>query len=125
MILDFFKQKHECHHNRVPLDVEEAYCPDCGELIKNKWYLVRCACCNIKRSAHSEYNEIKPDTKFCSNCGGTDFYIEELQSINFVDVHYAVHKKVIIPQEGYTTRQVWVEKDEHLLSEKKLIGVRD
>ena len=88
MLLDFLKQKHECNHKNVPIDVDEAYCPDCGALIKNKWFLVRCSCCNIKRSAHTEYSEIKPDTKFCPNCGATDFYIQELDKVSFIDVHY-------------------------------------
>ena len=69
MLFDFLIKKHECQHNNVPIDVEEAYCPDCGAFIQNKWFLVRCSCCNIKRSAHTKYNEIVPDTKFCPNCG--------------------------------------------------------
>ncbi len=125
MLINFFIHKHECNHNKVPVDIDEAYCPDCGELIKNKWYLVRCACCNIKRHAHIEYNEIKPDVKFCSNCGSTEFYVEELNNINFIDVHYAVYKKVIIPQGNYTIRQFWIDKEENLLTEKKLLGVKD
>ncbi len=124
MILDFFIQKHTCQHLRVPIDADEAYCPDCGELIQNKWFLVRCSCCNIKRHGRIEYNEIKPDTKFCPNCGSTDFFIEELKSINFVDVHYAVYKKIIIPQKYYTTRQIWLDKEEYLLTEKNLIELK-
>ena len=96
MLLDFLKQKHECNHKNVPIDVDEAYCPDCGALIKNKWFLVRCSCCNIKRSSHTEYSEIKPDTKFCPNCGATDFYIQELDKVSFIDVHYAIFKKIVI-----------------------------
>lgn len=122
MLLDFLKQKHECHHKNVPIDVDEAYCPDCGALIKNKWFLVRCSCCNIKRSAHTEYSEIKPDTKFCPNCGATDFYIQELNKVNFIDVHYAIFKKIVIPQNKYTIRQVWIEKEDNLIEERKLIS---
>lgn len=122
MLLDFFKQKHECHHNKVPIDVEEAYCPDCGALIRNKWFLLRCSCCNIKRTSHIEYEKIVPDTKYCPNCGGTDFYIQELDNINFIDLNYAVLKKIIIPQNQKTTRQIWIENEEYLISERKLIG---
>ncbi len=121
MLIDFFKQKHECHHTKVPVDVEEAYCPDCGELIKNSWFLVRCCCCNIKRNAHCEYNQIKPNSKYCPNCGSTDYYIEELDNINFVDIHYAVFKQIIIPQKHFTMRQVWIEKEENLLPLKNLL----
>ena len=38
----------ECSHSHVKADVDFAYCPDCGELIENQWYLVRCACCGVK-----------------------------------------------------------------------------
>lgn len=123
MILDFLLHKNECKHSKIPIDVDEAYCPDCGALIRNKWFIVRCGCCNIKRNAHIQYNEIKPDTKYCPNCGETDFYVEELNQLNFIDIKYAVLKKVIIPQENFTTRQVWIEKEENLIEEKKLIGV--
>lgn len=124
MLFDFFKQKHECQHLRVPIDVDEAYCPDCGALIKNKWFLVRCSCCNIKRSAHTQYDEIKPDTKYCPNCGATEFYVQELDSVNFTDLNYAIFKKVIIPQQKQTIRQIWIEKEDITLGERKLIGLR-
>lgn len=124
MLFDFFKQKHECQHLRVPIDVDEAYCPDCGALIKNKWFLVRCCCCNIKRSAHTQYDEIKPDTKYCPNCGATEFYVQELDSVNFTDLNYAIFKKVIIPQQKQTIRQIWIEKEDITIGERKLIGLR-
>ncbi len=121
MLLDFLIKKHECRHTNVPIDVDEAYCPDCGALIKNKWFLVRCSCCHIKRKAHLEYKEIKPDAKFCHNCGGTDFYIEELEKPNITDVRYVIFKKVVIPQNAYTTRQIWIEKESVLQKETKLL----
>ncbi len=121
MLFDFIKHKHECNHNNVPIDVEEAYCPDCGALVKNKWFLVRCSCCNIKRSAHTHYDDIVPDTKYCPNCGSTDYYIEELDNINFLNVHFAVYKKIIVEQENFSTRQIWIEKEEHLIQERRLL----
>ena len=124
MLFDFLKQKNECQHKNVPIDVDEAYCPDCGALVQNKWYLARCSCCNIKRTAHSQYNEIKPDTKYCPNCGATDFYVQELEKVHFTDVHYAIYKKIVIKQDGTTTRQIWIEKEDSLLEERKLIGYR-
>ncbi len=124
MLLDFLKQKHQCHHINVRVDIDETYCPDCGALVKNKWYLVRCACCNIKRAAHYEYGDIKPNTKYCPNCGASEFYIQELNNINFTDVPYVIYKKVIIQQKGFTTRQIWIEKEEYLLQEKKLLELR-
>lgn len=124
MILDFIKNKKECQHNRVPINIDEAYCPDCGELVKNKWYLVRCACCDIKRTAHNHYDEIIPDDKFCHNCGAAEYYIEELNNINFIDVNYAVYKKETVYQHCCSTNQIWIEKDENLLTEKRLIEAK-
>ncbi len=111
-LFNFFKIKHECSHNKVSADVEEAYCPDCGALVQNKWFLVRCSCCNIKRIAHRHYDEIVPDTKFCKNCGSSDYYIQELENLNFTDVRYAVFKKIIITNQlqNISTRQIWVEE---------------
>ncbi|MCD7779496.1 MAG: hypothetical protein LUH05_02350 [Candidatus Gastranaerophilales bacterium] len=124
MIFDFLIKKHECRHTNVPIDVDEAYCPDCGALIRNQWFIIRCSCCNIKRKAHTEYNEIKPDTKYCPNCGGTDFYVQELEKLNFMEVRYAILKKVIIPQTTYTARQIWIEKEENQQKERKLLECR-
>ena len=116
--MDFFKNKHVCLHNNVPIDVEEAYCPDCGELIRNKWYIVRCSCCNIKRKSHIKYDEIIPDTNYCPNCGSTEFYVEELKNINFIDINYAVFEKTIVVQERFVTRQIWIDEDNE---EQKLL----
>ena len=56
--------------------------------------------------------------------GSTEFYVEELEKVNFIDVHYAVHKKIVVNQEGMTTRQVWIEQEEFQLEEKRLIELR-
>ena len=124
MLFEFILKKNECHHDKVPADIEEAYCPDCGELIKNKWFIARCSCCNIKRTSHYEYNEIKPNTKYCPNCGSTEFFIQELDKINFTDIKYAILKKTIIPQGKISTSQIWIEKEDSLSQETKLIGFR-
>jgi len=123
MILNFLKQKHECCHTKVPVDVDEAYCPDCGELIKNKWYLMRCKCCGIKRHSHLEYKTMKPDDKYCPNCGSTEIYIQELDKITFIDVPYVVLEKKIIKQGSAETNQIWIEKDDSSITEQKLIGI--
>ncbi len=124
MLFDFLIQNQECSHSKVPVDVEQAYCPDCGALVKNKWYILRCSCCNIKRHSHTRYSEILPDTKYCPNCGGTDFYIQESDSINFTDINYAILKKIVISQNKKTISQIWIEKEDNLIQEKKLIGIR-
>lgn len=120
MLLDFFKTAKECKHLHVPIDVEEAYCPDCGQLVKNKWYLVRCSCCNIKRKSHFEYDKIKPETKFCPNCGSTEFYIEELNSIDCSNMNYVLFKKIVIHQEFRSIRQLWIEKEDEPCHQKLL-----
>ncbi len=123
MLLNFFLKQYECQHKHVPFNVDEAYCPDCGALIKNQWFIVRCSCCNIKRTAHFEFDDIKPDTKYCPNCGASDFYVEMPDSITSMDLQFAVFKKIVIMQGSQkVTRQIWIEKEEHLLSEKKLLA---
>lgn len=120
MLLNFFKISKECKHLHVPVDVEEAYCPDCGQLVKNKWYLVRCSCCNIKRNARFEYDKIKTDTKFCPNCGSTEFYVEELDNIDCSNMHYVLFKKVIVEQGFHSVRQLWIEEEDELCQQKLL-----
>ncbi len=119
MIIDFFKT--QCQHTKIPVDTDYAYCPDCGELIKNEWYLIRCSCCNIKRTAHFEYKKIKPDTKYCPNCGSTEFYIQKLDKISFIDVPYTVLVKEVVKQINNETHQIWIEKDCEQLSEGKML----
>ena len=63
------------------------------------------------------------DTKFCPNCGASDFHIEELDKINFIDINYAVCKKVVISHQSCNIRQIWVEKDDKLNKETKLLGM--
>ncbi len=123
MLIDFFKHKTECNHEHLRSDLDECYCPDCGALVKNKWYMVRCSCCNIKRKAISGY-DIKPESKFCPNCGSSDFYVQELDDINFTDINYAVLKRVVIPQNLCAANQIWIEKDNGLLTENKLLELR-
>ena len=121
MILNLFKNIKECQHPRINPGVTGAYCPDCGEYVVNKWYLTRCKCCNIKRVSYSSFNNIKPNSKYCPNCGSQDFFLEELDKINFIDINFAVLKKVIIePQSVFAKSQLWV--DERESSEQRLIG---
>ena len=120
MLLNFFKISKECKHLHVPVDVEEAYCPDCGQLVKNKWYLVRCNCCNIKRKSRFEYDKVKPETKFCPNCGSTEFYVEELDNIDCSTMNYVLFKKVIVEQGFHSVRQLWIEEEDELCQQKLL-----
>ena len=38
--MEFLKRNKVCTHTQVKPDVDYAYCPDCGELVENQWYLV-------------------------------------------------------------------------------------
>ena len=111
-IIRFFKHKKECHHNKVsPLD-DFAYCPDCGKLIENKWFLVRCECCGIKLKAVIKDGIITAEGSFCHNCGGKHFVAEQIPKINCIDINYAVLVKSVIEPtiEEYT--QSWINIDQ-------------
>ena len=103
----------KCNHSKVRADVESGYCPDCGEYVENRWYLVRCKHCKIKRKAHIVAGNVAPDTRFCPNCGGILYEVEKLDKINFIDINFAVLKKEVV----HTAHSmpdltiVWVEED--------------
>ena len=91
-ITDLFKFTHTCRHEHVTPDRECAYCPDCGKLIKNEWYITRCACCGVKLKAM--------------------FIVEKLDQINFIDINFAALLKRIVEAEANicTTTRCWQEK---------------
>ena len=106
---ELFWFSKKCKHDKVPLDVEYYYCPDCGELVKNHWYIVRCACCGSKERATVFDGEVKPDEDFCKNCGSTNYVVEEIDKINCININYAVviRKAIVVEQMTYT--QSWIE----------------
>lgn len=109
---DLFKLKKVCKHDKITPDMESGYCPDCGKLIRNEWYITRCSCCGVKLRACLKNDEIFPQNHFCSNCGGEEFIVEKLAKINFIDINFAVLKKTVVEKEEkavYTT-QCWQEK---------------
>lgn len=59
-----FKNNKVCHHENVRPDVDFAYCPDCGELVENQWFLIRCSCCGVKLKAIMKNGEIIPENRF-------------------------------------------------------------
>lgn len=107
-ILGIFKLQ-KCGHKGVSNDVQEAYCEDCGAFVVNRWYLVRCKCCNIKRKAVIRNEQVTPKNNFCPNCGRKEFYVEEIENINFVDAAYAALKKEErdYSDYGFSQTQVW------------------
>lgn len=110
-ILELFKFHKVCQHSKMSPDVDYAYCPDCGELIENQWYLIRCACCGVKLKGIIKNSEIIPDKNFCHNCGAKDYVIERINKINFIDISYAVLVKAVVSHNHTRSTQSWVETD--------------
>ena len=107
---DLFTKK--CLHTNVLPDVDSAYCPDCGKLIKNQWYITRCACCGVKLRAMSKNGKIVPQAHYCTNCGACEFEVEKLDKINFIDINFAVLIKQVIDENTVckSTTRLWQEK---------------
>ena len=124
LISEFIKSLKGCRHSKVPISTNGAYCPDCGQYVVIKWYLVRCSCCGVKRVAYLDLNDnVKPVEKFCPNCGEVHTYVEEIQKINFVDINFAVHKKEVVEQHVCAAQtQFWTEPND--TNEQSLIGLK-
>ena len=122
LIWELFKQNNKCSHSKVKPDCDFAYCPDCGELIENQWYLVRCACCGIKLKGYVKNGEIVPEEHFCHNCGTKEYTVERIDKINFVDINYAVLVKAIVENNYTNYTQSWVQ-EQTVFAKPKLIQV--
>ena len=110
--LEFFKRNRVCLHTQIRPDVDFAYCPDCGELVENQWYLVRCACCGVKLRGVIKNGEIVPEKPFCHNCGTREFIVERIDKINFIDINYAVLMKTIVTNDFREYTQSWVDTNQ-------------
>lgn len=109
MLFDFLYTKKECSHSKIPLEVDCAYCPDCGELVENQWFILRCACCGVKVKAMIKNGKIVPVEKHCTNCGMAEFNVEKLEKVNFINVNYAVLMKKTVKNENFSFTQSWVD----------------
>ena len=58
---EIFSINKKCKHPNVPIEQDIYYCPDCGELVENRWYLVRCSCCGMKLVATIRNDEVVPE----------------------------------------------------------------
>ena len=108
---EIFGLTKKCKHNNVPIDQDICYCPDCGELVENQWYLVRCACCSVKLEGIIKNRHIVPEKHFCHNCGGREFVVERINKINFIDISYAVLVKAVVNNSGEKYTQSWIDND--------------
>lgn len=109
IILELFKKNRACTHDKVRPDSDLMYCPDCGELIENQWYLTRCACCGVKIKATIKNGEVVAANHFCRNCGAREYLVEKLDKINFIDIDYSVLVKTIVKPSVDDKIQSWVD----------------
>ena len=110
-LTNLFNLKKECQHNHVAPNLESAYCPDCGKLIKNEWYITRCSCCGVKLKSVKQNNNIVPQFNYCCNCGSKEYVIEKLDKIDFININFAVLIKRVIEQDSISNfTQCWQEK---------------
>ena len=110
-LTNLFCFRKKCMHDKITPDMECGYCPDCGKLIQNEWYITRCACCGVKMKAIAKNGEIYPQNHFCTNCGSKEYTVEKLEKINFIDINFAVlQKKVVENPDSVSTTQCWEER---------------
>ena len=108
---DLFKISKKCTHGRITPDMEQGYCPDCGKLIKNEWYITRCKCCGVKMKAMVRDGEIAPQNRYCTNCGSHEYSVEKLERINFIDINFAALIQHECEEENIcSTTRLWQEK---------------
>ena len=110
-IQDFFKRNKKCQHPSVPISEDLAYCPDCGELIENQWFIMRCSCCGVKIKAIIKNGEVTAEEHYCHNCGNKRFEAERVSKINFIDINYAVLVKTVVQNEVKEVTQSWKNVD--------------
>ena len=106
---ELFNFNKKCQHNKVPLDTDIGYCPDCGELIENHWYITRFGCCGVKERATIRNGEVVPEAEFCPNCGGKAYKIEEIEKIDCININYAIVVREIVKNEINEYTQSWVD----------------
>ena len=102
----------ECQHDKVSPTTEGEYCPDCGRYVVNEWYITRCKCCGVKLQSVKKGSEITPSENFCHNCGGSDYFVEKLSQIDFVNIPYAVLVKRALEENHFSnTTQCWQDDE--------------
>ncbi len=113
ILFSILKNKNKCTHKNALINSNSGYCPDCGEYLIKNYYMVRCSRCDIKRQARLFWGEIVPSERFCSNCGSSEYYIEKIDSINFIDAKYAIYLKETAEETHSKDPQVQIWVDEN------------
>lgn len=110
-LFDLLKFSKKCTHDKIAPETEQGYCPDCGKLIKNEWYIARCNSCGVKIKAMLKNGQVVPQNHYCTNCGGDDYTVEKLEKINFIDINFAVLVKRVAEEDNIcSTTRCWQEK---------------
>ena len=101
----------KCEHSKIRPDIDQCYCPDCGKLIKNEWFIARCSSCGVKMKAMVKNGCIISQEHYCSNCGSSEYSVEKIEKINFIDINFAALIKTEIEEEHVcSTTKCWQEK---------------
>ena len=106
---EIFNLNKKCLHTQVPLDTDIGYCPDCGELIENHWYITRCKCCGMKERATIRNGEVVPEEGFCHNCGSKAYIVEEIATIDCININYAIVMRKVVDNEIKEYTQSWFD----------------
>lgn len=106
-----FRKTYSCRHEKISPNQLAGYCPDCGEYVENRWYISRCKCCGYKQNTKLERDEVRTSTRYCRNCGCNSFIVEELETIDIVNIHYAVLLKHVKDKNKQNVVQTWLEKN--------------
>lgn len=106
---NLFNLNKKCQHNKVPIGQDIAYCPDCGELIENHWYITRCACCGVKERATIRNGEVVPEENYCHNCGSKRFIVEEIKKIDCININYAIIVRKVVKNDITEYTQSWID----------------
>lgn len=111
LIKNFLSQKQTCQHEHVGVNCDFGYCPDCGALIENQWYIVKCSCCGLKHKAIVKNGKVVPVNNFCHNCGSENYVVERLETIDFININYAalIRKETKVFQPQKPLAQCWVD----------------
>lgn len=106
-----FLWKSACEHEKITPNMKAGYCPDCGAYVQNHWYITRCKCCGIKQKTLVRNGKVIANINFCKNCGSDSFIVEELESLDIVNVNYAVVLKKTREIQKPNVIQTWIENN--------------